>query len=141
MLRSTHILLSISLLTMVASCSPVSIQNLDPEPRFEARAWLESNPNPYAFAGNRFASTEEALAFVNTLYEAGALKVYVTGIYDEKWRIDAEGGPYADTLIVRLPSDTESRKILFEISNEEAVSEGFLPEKDTGQEELLLWWD
>lgn len=140
-MKFSHLLLSISLLAIATSCSFGSSGNLDPEPRFEARAWLESNPNPYAFAGNRFASTEEALAFVNMLYEAGASEVYVTGIHDEEWRIDAEGGPYADTLIIHLPLDMESRKILFEISNEEAVSEGFLPEKDTGQEELLLWWD
>jgi hypothetical protein len=110
-------------------------------PRYEAREWLESNPNPYALAGNRFDSTEEALAFVEALYEAGAQQVWVTGIYDEDWRIEAEGGPYADTLIVRLPAKADARRALFKIAGEEAVREGFSPDRDTGQDELLLWWD
>jgi hypothetical protein len=95
-------------------------------------------------AGGRliyFESTEEALAFVETLYAAGALEVWVTGIYDEDWRIEAKGGPYADTLIVHLPPEEEKRLALFEIADEEALREGFAPESDTGQKELLLWWD
>ena len=86
-----------------ASCSPQQGEIGELGPRYEALAWLESNPNPYALAGNRFTSTEDALIFVERLYEYGAVEVLVTGIYDEDWRIEAEGGPYADTLIVRLP--------------------------------------
>jgi hypothetical protein len=95
----------------------------------------------YALAGSRFASTEEAIAFVALLYEHGAVEVLVTGIYDEDWRIESEGGPYADTPIIRLPSDPSLREGLFDLANEEARKEGFVTERDTGQEELLLWWD
>lgn len=109
--------------------------------RYEARAWLRSNPILYAFAGNRFDSTAEALVFVGRLYDAGALEVWVTNIYDEAWRIEAEGGPYADTLIVRLPEDQGARQSLFEIANREAQLEGFAPDVDQGQDLLLLWWD
>lgn len=110
-------------------------------PKYEAKTWLEANPHPYALAGNRFASTKEAIAFVELLYEHGAVEVLVTGIYDEDWRIESEGGPYADTLIIRLPSDPSLREGIFDLVNEEARKEGFVAERDIGQEELLLWWD
>ncbi len=129
------------LVVIAASCSPLQGEIGELGPRYEARAWLESNPNPYALAGNRFTSTEDALIFVEKLYEYGAVEVLVTGIYDEDWRIEVEGGPYADTLIIRLPSEPERCHKLFEITNEEATREGFSPERDMGQEEIMLWWD
>lgn len=104
-------------------------------------AWLESNHNPYAFASNHFGKKENALKFIRNLYKQGCIKVYVTGIYDEDWRIKEEGGPYADTLVVILPDDKQKRKTIFTIHAKEAISEGFSPEKDTGQKELLFWWD
>jgi hypothetical protein len=52
-----------------------------------------------------------------------------------------KGEPYAHTLIVRLPSDPSLREGLFDLANEQARKEGFVAERDTGQEELLLWWD
>jgi hypothetical protein len=53
------------LFILTSSCSPI-YQDQDSilGPRYEAKTWLESNPNPYAFAGNRFESTEAAV-FVN----------------------------------------------------------------------------
>ncbi len=65
----------------------------------------------------------------------------MTGLYEEERRIAREGGPYADTLIVELPSDSQNRRELFRISNEESEKEGFESEVDTGQRELWLWWD
>lgn len=109
--------------------------------RFEAREWLKHNPNSSALAGNRFGTTEDALAFVETLYAAGAVEVYVTAILDEEWRIQQEGGPYADVLIVTLPDDAQKREHLFRIEAEEAADEGFDPTTDAGQDELLFWWD
>jgi hypothetical protein len=111
------------------------------EERYEAREWLQSNPNESALAGNRFEGTADALAFVEHLYAEGAVHVSVTGISDEPWRIELEGGPYADTLIVELPADGSQRSVLFRICNEEAWREGFSPELDSGQREVLLWWD
>lgn len=141
MTKSLGLFLLLPTLLFITSCALRLDQNEHLEPQYEAIEWLESNPNPYALAGNRFYSTEDAIAFVEKLYEAGATEVIVTSIYDEDWRIKAEGGPYADTLIVHLPQDSEKRKKLFEISNDEAVREGFSPERDVGQETLLLWWD
>jgi hypothetical protein len=132
MRRTPTFLPLIAVLVMVTGCSQGSVESADLEPRSEAAAWLQANPNPYALAGNRFASTAEALAFVETLYAVGAMEVLVTGVYDEEWRIELEGGPYADTLIVRLPSEPERRRALFEIVYEEARGEGFSPTRDIG---------
>lgn len=109
--------------------------------RFEAREWISSNPNTSPFAGNRFAGKQQALTFVDSLYHLGATSVFVSGILEEPWRIQKEGGPYADILIVQLPQDQQKRAALFEIANKEAEEDGFVPEQDTGQAELLLWWD
>jgi hypothetical protein len=141
MTKSFLLILLFPVWLLITSCAPGLDENKDLGPQYEAIDWLESNPSPYALAGNRFYSTEDAIAFVEKLYEAGATEVFVTNIYDEDWRIEAEGGPYADTLIVHLPQDSEKRKKLFQISNDEAVREGFSPERDVGQETLLLWWD
>ena len=75
------------------------------------------------------------MEFVEELYRAGASAVLVKDI-----RQEAEGG-YTDTLVVQLPDDKPAREKIFAISNLEAIREGFSLEKDTGQDELLLWWD
>lgn len=140
--KTVYKLICLVLLILISSCSPIyQVRDDILGPRYEAKTYLESNPNPYAFAGNRFASTKAALLFVELLYEYGAAEVFVSNVYDEDWRIESEGGPYADTLIIRLPSDPAARKDLFRLGNEEMRQEGFAPERDTGQDELLLWWD
>lgn len=107
----------------------------------EARQWLYENKNPYPLAGNRFDGKKEAQTFVEELYQAGAVRVVVKVDYDEPWRIEKEGGPYADVLIVLLPQDRDARKRLFAVEAREAQREGFDPSRDTGQKHLFLWWD
>ena len=107
MKKTLLLILLFPTLLFFTSCVLRLDKNVDLGPQYEALAWLESNPNPYALAGNRFHSTEDAIAFVEMLYEAGAVEVLVTNIYDEDWRIEAEGGPYADSLIIHLPQDSE----------------------------------
>lgn len=110
--------------------------------RFEARAWIANNPNAIGapFAGNRFMR-QEALAFVDNLYALGAVRVDVTNIFSETWRIEQEGGPYADTLIVRLPDAATQRAAIFAVAAREASQEGLERPVDSGQDELTLWWD
>ncbi len=108
----------------------------------EAREWLTDNPNPRAFAGNRFIDSREALIFVNLLYELGALSVRVDNIHDEAYRIREQGGPYADTLIVELPEDSAARTRLYELFQHElAEKQGLDLEPYTSQDELYFWWD
>lgn len=106
----------------------------------EAREWLVSNGQPAALASNRFNSTRDALAFVDALYKAGAIKVVIYNINSDETEM-VQGGPYADALVVRLPDDPGRRQRLFEIANPEFEREGFPREVDIGQEALYLWWD
>ncbi len=109
---------------------------------YEAREWLQTNANPSPFAGNRFSGREEALAFVEQLYAAGAAKVHVTDLHNEPWRTEREGGPYSATLVIELPTGPPQRQALFQIYNQEAEDTGgFEPQNDTGQSELGMWWD
>ena len=111
----------------------------------EAREWLISNNNKHALAGNRFASTQEAINFVENLYSIGAVKVTIpnSAIYDSNNRIQQEGGPYADALEISLPTTQSEREAILNIANQEATNQGmvFNPESDVINNKLLLWWD
>ena len=108
---------------------------------FVAINWLRSNKNTSAFATNRFGPTSAAIDFVENLLASGATQVFVVARFDEPERIAAEGGPYADQLIIQLPSDPKKRAALFRIIATETESEGFDPPQDTGQPTETLWWD
>lgn len=83
--------------------------------------WLRSNKNESALATNRFGPTSAAIEFVDELFQAGATQVYVVSRFYEPKRVAAEGGPYADELIVQLPSDPdESPKALLRIELKDA---------------------
>ena len=107
----------------------------------EAAAWLRANWGESAFAANRFGTTENALAFVNQLYEAGATQVCVD---NEMLLPNHEWTPYADTLLVRMPEDHHQRRALFELMeytgrpDEDGGSEPLI---DCGQQQVRLWWD
>lgn len=102
----------------------------------EARRWL-SRRRESLLAANRFATTEEALAFVESLYAAGAMAVRVPGDTIES----DDDFDHSDTLEVTLPKEPEARRRVFEIANKEAGGEGFDDVADTGQKKLTLWWD
>lgn len=108
---------------------------------YEARQWLADNAGPSPLASNRFGEKENAIAFVEQLYQAGARAVYVVNIMNDPQTIRDEGGPYADSLVVMLPEDKDKREKLFELIGAESRREGFDPDKDHGQKELFLWWD
>lgn len=112
--------------------------------QYEALEWLKNNKNISVFASNRFGETENAIEFVKRLYEAGAVKVRVIGVWDDTERIKEEGGPYAETLIVQLPEDEDKRSKIFDIYSNEiqeySLNEG--EEFDGGDKEILVfWWD
>jgi len=108
----------------------------------EAREWLAQNPNPLAFAGNRFADTREALIFVNLLYELGATRVRIDNIRGEDWRIEKNGGPYADTLIVELPEEASARAGLYELFEcELGEKQGLDLDPYIEEDTLIFWWD
>ncbi len=94
---------------------------LDIQP--EAREWIRNNGMEGPLASIRFEGKEDALAFVNALYEAGAVKVLVYAINDDKIEM-AQGGPYADALIVHLPADQGDRHRLMAIVDWETWKKG-----------------
>ena len=107
----------------------------------EARTWLNENKSRFcALATNRFGDRETAKEFVEKLYKMGAVEVKVDNIMDEKWRIEEEGGPYADTLLVKLPKDSKQRAEIFKLQEKEVDSTELI-ENDKGQEEIVFWWD
>lgn len=69
--------------------------------KVEAREWLTKAKHPSL---GRFATTKQALAFVESLYLSGAQKVIVPGIYRDK-----RGNEYADWLLVELPRSRVAR--------------------------------
>ena len=133
--------LVIVLLLLIVNIANAKDKTYLTEKHQEALVWFESNPNEYAFAGNRFNDSKAAIEFVKKLYKEGAIKVYVMGIRDEDWRIKSEGGPYADTLIITLPQNKKQREVLFKTHANEIATQGLSMEKDINQKELLYWWD
>jgi hypothetical protein len=106
--------------------------------KVEALSWLQSNPNPFPFASNRFGDKEEAINFVKELYRLGCEKVYVTNILDEDWRMREEGGPYADTLIAELADSGYGWKAISKIHEEETEDFERAFDADT---KFRFWWD
>lgn len=117
---------------------PTVIRPEDPE----AREWLAGNGHPMPLAANRFGEKEDAQAFVEELYAAGAVRVVVAAerIRDDEDEL-AEGGPYADALRVQLPSEPGPRAAVLALVNAEEEEEGFDPSEDEGQDVAFLWWD
>jgi hypothetical protein len=139
------IVVALSSLAVYTSCTaPTQVGSakvLDGMRKVPALAWLDGNKNAYALASNRFGPTAKAREFINELLRLGAKQVYVADPMEEESRIKREGGPYADALIVELPQDKAARSALFKVFAAEAKREGFDPEPDRGQSQVLLWWD
>jgi hypothetical protein len=131
--------------TPAANTSPAII-DADKEPTNapakEARTWLMQNGSKHCFAGNRFYDRQEALDFVNRLYDLGALLVMVDNILDEPYRLREQGGPYADTLEVYLPPEAKGRNDLRSVFEHELSElQGLDLDKYQQTDLLVFWWD
>jgi hypothetical protein len=110
----------------------------------EALEWLRNNKSASGFAGNRFDSTNAAIAFVQEVYAAGAKRVFIP---DDAIRADAielpECGPYADAMVIELPD--AGREAIYLLFEREAASEGC--DDMRGNQSVIdgrylyLWWD
>jgi hypothetical protein len=113
----------------------------------EALQWLRDKAAPKGFALNRFADKDEAVRFVEQLYQLGASRVFVPedSIRDYERLRRAVRGATSDSLVVVLPSDPAKRKALLEFYHTEASSEGL--EEDTPEQSIVdgqclyFWWD
>jgi len=104
----------------------------------EARAWLLSNANSSALATNKFENTARALVFVGELYAAGAMEVLIDNISEE--HCAREGGPYADSLIIRVGGDLSVRHSILRIC-ELAIGGEADGRVDHYRDEIHVWWD
>jgi hypothetical protein len=113
----------------------------------EAVEWLRENRNPSALATNRFQRSENAIRFVELLYKAGAEAVAIPTkcLFRERWRVKAEGGPYCETLLVRLPKDVGKRRAVWDLCRkelaEQAAENAPPAEAPPKQDVVWLWWD
>ena len=106
------------------------------ESRLEALEFLDKYKGKTSgIAFNRFSSKEKAVQFVNSLYEAGATKIEAIDIDSAKH--------YTDTIEVQMPIETNKRKKIFEVYNNEILKEDKRNkiEEDMGQKVLIIWWD
>lgn len=128
-----------ALLVIAAGCGRTAPAP-NPHSGPEARQWLKENGNPHALATNRFDSKQDAVKFVESLYEAGATKVFVPNdsINDtEAERFD--GGPYADAVVVEFDPKTAAR--LVPLLQREIDEQGGGDPFAVPNGWALLWWD
>ncbi len=66
----------------------------------------------------------------------------VDHIYDEAYRIERDGGPYADTFIVELPQDHAAWARLYELFEYElGERQGLELDQYKADNALIFWWD
>ncbi len=109
----------------------------DPDPTVaEAGEWLRASTNANAFAPNRFTRTAEAIAFVDELYAAGAVRVTIENI------VDPTPSACSDSMVVELPADPSQRvevlRIINDVGRPERDNGGIT---DSGEPTVGLWWD
>ncbi|MBI3411632.1 MAG: SMI1/KNR4 family protein [Planctomycetes bacterium] len=102
----------------------------------EARRWLGRNRNPAPLGANHFRSAEKARIFVKELYAAGATRVLVP---EDHIQDDDDDGPYADALVVFLPSVADARAAVCRRCQDELDEPEVLDVTDPNP--VFLWWD
>lgn len=103
----------------------------------EAREWLAlaSPKTDTRRSLGRFRSTRKATQFVEAVYSAGALKVWVPGVYKDK-----KGNQFADVCVVQVPKPQAARLKVRRVSRLIVRQKlgSITPERDRGETHLLL---
>jgi hypothetical protein len=101
----------------------------------EAIAWLQAGSESDFRSVGECESTQESLALIQQIYDAGAKEVLAVQIdeYPE--------GQNTGKLVVILPDPTEARERVFDWAGEIAQSQGFDAEQDSGQSFLFVMLD
>jgi len=109
----------------------------------EALAWLTSNKNKAALAGNRFHTTADAIEAVKRVYAAGATDVFVDPPLEEPERIQRDGGPYADGLEVVFPKEKTEQvlAVVKSLQPDSGRRKKDVIKREEGDLLLMLWWD
>lgn len=113
---------------------------------YEALEWIRTNPNPCPLAGEMLGDRNQAMAYIQRLYDAGAEYVYVDDILDEPWRLQEMGGPYAPSFKAVLPGDPKKRKRLLQIYEADVLipfeeENGITLQRNYDSGEITFWWD
>jgi hypothetical protein len=103
----------------------------------EALEWLKKSENESALASNRFATTQDAVRFVQRLYDAGAVRVIVPNETITSDEVEV----YADGLVVTLPEEQNKRQRVWILCAEEIKRSGEKPTKSPSESHVFLWWD
>ena len=104
--------------------------------RSEARKWLqETSAEKNARSLGRFKHENDAVKFVEALYEAGATKVIAPDIYASK-----TGDQFADCLVVQLPKNSAKRKAVRKVCAQLRTRRlgAMQPDEDIGETHLYL---
>jgi hypothetical protein len=109
----------------------------------EALQWLKASGNPAALASNRFDSTQEAIDLIQRLYGAGALRVAILAdtIMSDAETLQDEGGPYADTIVIKLPEDPARRDRVIELCRPEFAHECTTEVESVWGDYVCIFWD
>jgi len=114
----------------VAALDKAGDEELAGSNKAEARQWLKT-PSHALFKGERQVVSK----FVDDVYAAGAVTVYVTSI-------EALGGnEVTETMLLVLPKDSAARARVFEIANRFGETIQNDPDKDVGQKYLSFVLD
>ncbi len=114
----------------VAALDKAGDEELAEPNKAEARQWLRA-PSHAVFKGDKQA----VIKFVDEVYTAGAVTVYVTGIET------LGGSEVTETMLLVLPKDSAARNKVFEVSNRFGETIQNDPEKDVGQRYLSFVLD
>jgi len=100
----------------------------------EVRAWLKAEDKTKRGLG-RFKRKSLAAAFVEELYQAGAVKVIAPDIYHNQ-----RGDQFADCLLVQLPNASAKRKAIRKVCAQLRKDDlrAIMPEKDWGEAHLYI---
>jgi len=105
--------------------------------RSEAQAWLQADGKTARSLG-RFKHAAKALKFVGELYQAGAVKVILPDIYQNK-----RGDQFADNMLVQLPKAAKQRKAIRTVCTQLRKGDlgAVMPDRDLGETHLYISMD
>jgi hypothetical protein len=114
----------------VAALDKAGDEDLADPKKAEARRWFKA-PSHAIFKGDQQA----VIKFVDDVYAAGAVTVYVTGIET------LGGNEVTETMLLVLPKDSAARARVIEVANRFGETIQNDPDKDVGQKYLSFVLD
>jgi hypothetical protein len=118
-----------------ASADELASRILSKSDVHEALSWLK-DPRAKERTLGEASTTGDSVALVESLYSAGAVRVWAFDVQD-----DSNGVQNAGRLLVELPDVPEARDRVLEKCSGIGGEQGFDPERDCGQRYVLLMLD